>query len=53
MKHFNAITSKTGHSSLSMGGSNYRALTEKTLVFWIDGRLWEVVAYERWLHIEV
>ena len=28
-------------------GSNYRALTGKNLVFWIGGRLWEVVAYER------
>ena len=27
--------------------SNCRALTGKVLVFWIGGRLWEVVAYER------
>ena len=27
------------------GGSNYRALTGKNLVFWIDGRLWEVVTH--------
>ena len=26
-------------------GSNCKALTGKTLVFWIGGRLWEVVAY--------
>ena len=29
-------------------GSNYRALTGESLVFWIGGRVWEVVAYERW-----
>ena len=23
------------------------------LVFWMRGRLWEVVAYERWSHMEV
>ena len=34
-------------------GSNCKALTEKVLVFWIGGRLWEVVAYERWSHKEV
>ena len=28
-----------------MRGSNYRALTGKSLVFWIGGHLWEVVAY--------
>ena len=28
-------------------GSKCNALTQKTLVFWIGGRLWEVVAYER------
>ena len=33
--------------------SNYRALTGKNLVFWIGGRLWEVVPYERWSHMEV
>ena len=38
MKNHNDVTSK--------GGSNYRALTWKYLVFWICGRLWEVVAYE-------
>ena len=27
--------------------SNCKALTGKVLVFWIGGRLWEVVAYER------
>ena len=34
-------------------GSNCKALTGKVLVFWIGGRLWEVVAYERWSHMEV
>ena len=33
--------------------SNYRALTDKVLVFWINGRLLEVVAYKRWSHREV
>ena len=27
-------------------GSNCKALTGKVLVFWIGGRLWEVVAHE-------
>ena len=27
-------------------GSNCKALTGKILVLWIDGRLWETVAYE-------
>ena len=34
-------------------GSNCRALTGNVLVFWIGGRLWEVVAYEKWSHMEV
>ena len=34
-------------------GSNYSALTGKNVVFQIGGRLWEVVAYERWSHMEV
>ena len=28
------------------------ALTGEILVFWIGGRLWEVVAYKRWSHME-
>ena len=28
-----------------MLGSNWKALTGKVLVFWIGGRLWEVVAH--------
>ena len=34
-------------------GSNCKALTEKMLVFWTGGNLWEVVTYKRWLHMEV
>ena len=34
-------------------GSNCKALTGRILVFRIGGRLWEVVAYERWSHMEV
>ena len=36
-------------------GSNCKALTGKGLVheFWIGGVLWEVVAYERWSHMEI
>ena len=34
-------------------GSNCKALTGKILVFWIGGRLWDVVAYESWSHMEV
>ena len=30
-----------------------KALTGKILVLWIGSRLWEVVAYERWSHMEV
>ena len=28
-----------------MRGSSYRALTGNILVFWISGRLWEVIAH--------
>ena len=47
----------------SFGGLDRRSLTRRgrlleiptlrVLVFWIGGRLWEVVAYERWSHQEV
>ena len=37
----------------STRGSNCKALTGKILVYWIGGRLWEVVAYERWSLMEV
>ena len=33
--------------------SNFKALTGKILVFWIAGRLWEVVIYEKWSQMEV
>ena len=33
--------------------SNCKAFTGKVLVFWIGGSLREVVAYERWSHMEV
>ena len=33
-------------------GSNCKALTGKILVFWIGSRLWEVVVYEMWLHMD-
>ena len=36
-----------------MRDSNCKALTGNILVFWIAGRLWEVVAYERWSYMEV
>ena len=36
-----------------MRGSYYRALPGTNLEFWISGRLWEVVAYERRSHMEV
>ena len=34
------------------GGSNCKALAKKSLVFWIGGRLLEVVAYKRWSHMQ-
>ena len=34
-------------------GSNCKALTGEITVFWIGGRLWELVAYEWWSHKEV
>ena len=34
-------------------GSKCKALTGKTAVYWFGGHLWEVVAYERWSHMEV
>ena len=33
--------------------SNCKAFTGKVLVLWIGGSLREVVAYERWSHMEV
>ena len=34
-------------------GCSCKALTGKVLVFWKIGRLWKVVAYERWSPIEI
>ena len=34
-------------------GFNFKALARKILVFWIGGRFWETIAYERWSHMEV
>ena len=34
-------------------GSYCKALSGKILVFWIGGRLWEVVAYARRSHMEI
>ena len=34
-------------------GFNCEALAGKILVFWIGGRLWETIAYERWSHMDV
>ena len=33
--------------------SNCKASTRKILLFWVGGRLLEVLAYKRWLHMEV
>ena len=52
MKNCKAVTSKEVWWSF-MRGSNYRALTGKNLVFWINGLLSEVVTYESWSHMEV
>ena len=35
MKNSNTVNLKS-----CLGETNYKALTEKTLVFWIGGRLW-------------
>ena len=34
------------------GGSKGKALTRKILLFWIGGRLCEVIPYERWSHMD-
>ena len=56
-ENYNAVTSKSGRGRLRgwsfTRDSNYRALTGKSLLFWIGDRLWEVVAYERWSPMEV
>ena len=33
--------------------SNCKASTGKILLFWVGGRLWEMLAYKRWSHVEV
>lgn len=33
-------------------GFKFKALSRKSLVFWIGGRLWEVVVYKRWSQME-
>ena len=33
--------------------SNFKLWLGKFIVFWMRGRLWEVVAYERWSRVEV
>ena len=57
MKSYNAVTEKVVAVAYEGGsfarGSSYRALTANNLAFWIGGRLWEVVTYERWSHMEV
>ena len=44
--------SSTGGARL-LKSCNCKGLTGKILVFWIGGRLCEVVAYKRWSHMEV
>ena len=36
-----------------MRGSNCKSLTGKIVAFWISGQSWELVVYERWLHMLV
>ena len=45
--------SLTGGGRLLEAPTVLKALTGKILVFWIGRRLWEVVTYERWSHMEV
>ena len=52
MKNNNAVTSKSGCGHLrEVPIVGFRL--GKNLVFWIGCRLWEVVVYERWSHMEV
>ena len=58
MKNYNVVTSKSGRGRLLevwsfTRGFYCRDLTRENLVFWRGGRLWEVVAYEMWSHMEV
>ena len=34
-------------------GYNCKVLTGKVLVFWMGSRLWEMVTYMKWSHMEV
>ena len=56
MKNCNAVSSKSGRGHLHCVRDvvvyERFQLTGKNLVFWIDGRLWEGVAYKRWSHME-
>ena len=45
--------SLTGGGRLLEVFNNSKALAGKILVFWIGGRLWETIAYERRSHMEV
>ena len=48
MENYKTVSPKSGRSRLReilayTRGCNYRALTRKILVFWMGGRLWELV----------
>ena len=48
MENYKTVSPKSGRGRLRemlayTRGCNYRALTRKILVFWMGGRLWEVV----------
>ena len=51
------VSQKSGHGRLLevviYQRFQYKALTLNNLVFWEGGHLWEVVAYRRWLLMEV
>ena len=52
------VRPKKWSRSLTGGGrllevSTVTGFDWKILVFWIGGRLWKVVAYERWSYVEV
>ena len=56
-KNYNAVNSKSGRGRFREVVVNerflllHRLLTGTNLVFWISGRLWEVVVYKRWSHV--
>ena len=45
IENYKAVTSKSGRRRSLTRGSNYRALAGKNLLFWIGGRLREVLAH--------